>query len=84
MEPENTVRLEHCGLDVLPILTGLRTEGLSLEGNHFRFIQPENLPSQLKFLSLTRNSLTSANVFHQMVYPSLETLILDNNYIAVL
>jgi hypothetical protein len=81
MEPENTVRLEHCALDILPNLTGLRTEGLSLEGNLFRFLQPHNLPPRLKFLSLTRNSLTSANVFHQMVYPSIETLILDSNYI---
>jgi Leucine-rich repeat (LRR) protein len=81
MEPENTVRLEHCALDVLPNLTALRTEGLTLEGNLFRFIQPHNLPSRLKYLSLTRNSLTSANVFHQMVYPSIETLILDSNYI---
>jgi len=81
MEPENTVRLEECALDVLPNLTGLRAEGLSLQGNHFRFIQPENLPPRLKFLSLTRNSLTSANIFHQMVYPSLETLILNSNYI---
>jgi Leucine-rich repeat (LRR) protein len=80
-EPESIVRLEKCGLDILPNLTGLRTDGLSLEGNRFRFIQPQNLPTRLKYLSLKRNSLTSANIFHQIVYPSIETLILDNNYI---
>ena len=75
------MRFDHCSLDVLPNLSGLRAEALSLEGNLFRFIQPHNLPSRLKFLSLKRNALTSANIFHQMVYPSLETLILDSNYI---
>lgn len=81
LEPETIVRLEHCGFDVLPNLTALRTEALSLEGNRFRFIQPQHLPLRLKYLSLRTNSLTSANIFHQTVYPSIETLILDSNYI---
>lgn len=81
MEPETILRLEGCSLDVIPDLTLLRVENLSLNHNLFRFIQTQNLPRQLKYLSMISNQLTSANIFHTDIYPSLESLVLDDNYI---
>lgn len=81
MEPETILRLEGCSLDVIPDLTLLRVENLSLNHNLFRFIQTQNLPRQLKYLSMRSNQLTSANIFHTDIYPTVESLVLDDNYI---
>ena len=81
MEPETILRLEGCSLDVIPDLTQLRVENLSLNHNLFRFIQTQNLPRQLKYVSMRSNQLTSANIFHTDIYPTVESLVLDDNYI---
>ena len=80
-EPHDIIRLECCNLDVLPDLQHLRTTALCLDRNRFRFLQPGHLPPRLTYLSIVSNSLTSANIFHQTIYPSIETLVLDRNYI---
>lgn len=74
---DTTVQYVNCGFTEIPSLQTLPLERIDLEGN--RLYSLENLPLSLKHLNARYNRLDTDGIL--LSFPSLETLIVDHNYI---
>jgi Leucine-rich repeat (LRR) protein len=72
-----TVNLKNRGLLEIPNMQGLPLQGIVLEGNNL--VSLDNLPSTIKHLNAGYNRLDAEGILH--VFPFLETLNLDHNFI---